>query len=408
MKNLCCIVLLLFFSPKCWAQKKPLPDMYRGVLLLHQANGVQLPFNFDLSYKGRKPQIVIFNADEKIQVDEISIRNDSLYFKMPVFDTEFRAKIRDSIIEGLWINHYRNNERILPFVAYKGETRRFLQEPSSNFNIEGEWGCIFSPGARNSSIAQARFHHIEQTSQISGTFLTETGDYRFLEGVLSNDSLFLSAFDGSHAFLFTALMRNDSVVDGMFFSGSHWQEPWFAVRNKRSALRPPDKISYLSDSTGKISFSFKNLKGRTVSLHDSHYRNKAVIVQLMGSWCPNCMDESRYLSEIYDKYRKSGLEIIALAFERTRDEKQARAQLSRLKQRLGLKYEILVTGAMGKEEAGRILPDLNSVSAFPTTLFLDREHKVVKIYTGFNGPATGKDYEKFKITTESLIQNLIK
>jgi len=66
-------------------------------------------------------------------------------------------------------------------------------------------------------------------------------------------------------------------------------------------------------------------KSEKVSLSDPKYKNKAVIVQIMGSWCPNCMDESAYLSKVYKQYNKQGLEIIALAYERTSDAERAKS-----------------------------------------------------------------------------------
>jgi hypothetical protein len=68
----------------------------------------------------------------------------------------------------------------------------------------------------------------------------------------------------------------------------------------------------------------------------------------------------------------------------------------------------LLTLQTGKEKASETLSFLNKITAFPTTIFLNREHKVVKIHTGFSGPATGNDYLSFKESTESLIKNLSK
>lgn len=72
--------------------KKMKEGSYRG-LLISDKNKVEIPFNFFVSYKGKKPLITIMNADEKILVDEIRIKGDSVSFKMPVFDTEFRTRM---------------------------------------------------------------------------------------------------------------------------------------------------------------------------------------------------------------------------------------------------------------------------------------------------------------------------
>jgi thiol-disulfide isomerase/thioredoxin len=127
----------------------------------------------------------------------------------------------------------------------------------------------------------------------------------------------------------------------------------------------------------------------------------------MGTWCPNCMDETAYLAEVYKKYKVRGLEVVALAYEKTTDPEKVKRNITRLKEKFGVEYEILVTGLSGKKKASESMPFLNSVAAFPTTLILDRNHKVKSIYTGFNGPATGKEYENYKAKTESTIIQLL-
>lgn len=403
----CILLCLLCLSFPLFSLKLK-NGVYRGVLYLDTAANVQLPFNFEVSGKGKKTQIIIRNAEEKIAVNEIKQKGDSLFFKMPVFDTEFRCRVSNTEWTGIWVNHYRKDKRIITFKAFYNQPNRFLFKPGSqNPVFEGKWATVFSPGSKDSSIAIGVFHHLEQSDDVTGTFLTETGDYRYLEGMKHGDSLYLSCFDGSHAFLFTAVYKNETLT-GTFYSGAHWKEKWKAVKNDNAALRDPNSITKVIQSDKPIAFGFKDAKGKTVSLSDEAFKNKAVIIQLMGSWCPNCMDESRYLAEIYKTYQPKGLEIIALAFERTEEFDKAAQQVERMKLRLGMNYPVLITQKTGKAKAAETFPQLNTVTAFPTTIFLNKKHEVVKIHTGFNGPATGKAYEDFTSETESLINQLIK
>jgi thiol-disulfide isomerase/thioredoxin len=388
--------------------KKLKEGVYRGVLILNE-NGPELPFNFSVTYKGKKPKIIISNADERIVVDEITIKGDSVNFKMPVFDTEFRTVFVGDNLEGVWTNHYRTNKNSIKFKATFGEARRFLFAPGkTNPVFEGKWEVTFSPGSDNSSKAIGVFHHQEQTDYITGTFLTETGDYRYLEGMKNRSELHLSCFDGSHAYLFIAEINGEDFIRGRFYSGAHWQEEWTALRNDDFKLGNADEITFVKNKDEKLNFSFPDLKNKQVSLSDKKFENKPVLIQVMGSWCPNCMDESVYLSEIYKQYKNEGLEIIALAFEKTSDPEKAKKQVSRMKERLKIPYDILITGRTGKEKATEVLSSLNKITAFPTTIFLNRQHQVAKVHTGFSGPATGKEYELFKERTEGLIKNLLK
>ena len=46
--------------------------------------------------------------------------------------------------------------------------------------------------------------------------MTETGDYRYLDGVVSGSKMYLSAFDGAHAFLFNKKMLNQMKSRAVF------------------------------------------------------------------------------------------------------------------------------------------------------------------------------------------------
>lgn len=401
-------LLVIFLSNSCFSFSQSLKKgIWRGVLFLDEKENIELPFNFDVKSINTKTTITIKNGDERIVVDELAFKKDSLIFKMPVFDTEFRTKIyKDSLI-GVWINYARKDKNRIPFKAFAGSNKRFTQTPSNTNSFNGKWEVTFSPGTSDSTKAIGVFDQ-KKDGTCTGTFLTETGDYRFLEGIQSGNKLYLSGFDGSHAFLFIAKFEGEKIFDGKFYSGISWKENWIGVRNETFQLRSAESITKLNEGFDQIYFKFPNTKKETISLNDERYKNKVVIVQLLGSWCPNCMDETAYLSQLYKKYKNSGLEIIGLAYERTTDFSKAAELVTRLKKRFDVEYEILITGLSGKDKASENFPMLNKITAFPTTVILDKNGKVNTIHTGFSGPATGKAYNDFTLNTEKLIQELIK
>jgi thiol-disulfide isomerase/thioredoxin len=404
-RNLIVIILFFIFS-NYYTQVKF--GIWRGVLLLNSEKQIELPFNFEITKELPGVQIAIFNAQEKINIDDVVLTNDSLNFKMPIFDTEFKTQlINDSTIKGQWINHTKKDNNSIEFTAHYGNKNRFnLQATNSNFFYNKKWEVTFSPNTTDSSKAVGLFNSFNGTENTAGTFLTETGDYRYLEGVESNHTLYLSCFDGSHAFLFIA-KKNCETLNGDFYSGNTWHENWIAKHNDSFKLKDPESLTFLKNSNSKIEFSFHNSNDQKISLSDAKYKNKVVIIQIMGSWCPNCMDETAYLSKLYKQYHNKGLEIIGLAYERTSNNEKAKSNISRLSKRFDVGYEILITGLTGKDKAAESLPFLNNVMAFPTTIILDRKHQVKSIYTGFNGPATGKAYELYIHKTEELITNLL-
>ncbi len=375
--------------------------IWRGVLT---TNGGDLPFNFETKYNNGNLVLEIINGDERILVDEIQVADDSVFIRLPVFDSEFRLKYTPQLLTGLWINHSRKVNNIFPFKAEFGKQYRFTDESTRPVdNVSGRWEVDFSKGTEDSSKAVGIFS--QTGNNLSGTFLTTSGDYRFLEGTVQGNELFLSCFDGSHAFLFKATIDPAGVLQGMYYSGNHWQEPWTARRNASFDLPDPATLIGFKPGFDKLAFSFPDLNGKMVSLSDSQYQNKVVIVQIMGSWCPNCMDEVTFFAPLYDKYKSRGLEIIGLAYEKAVGEKAVQ-NVERLKQRLKVHYTILIAGQPGAT-AINTLPMLTGMFAYPTTFFIDRKGDLRKSYSGINGPATGNLYEKWKDDTRGMVEKLL-
>jgi len=175
-------ILLILITNLCFSQLKQ--GIWRGTLLLNSETQLELPFNFEVKNIKNKYVLTIHNAQERIVVDEVQIKNDSLIFKMPIFDTEFITQIiADTLIKGVWINHTKKENNRVTFKAQYGNNRRFITNniKTSNF-YSGKWETTFSANTSDSSKAIGIFKYIKNSNLVEGTFLTETGDYRFLEG----------------------------------------------------------------------------------------------------------------------------------------------------------------------------------------------------------------------------------
>jgi thiol-disulfide isomerase/thioredoxin len=130
-----------------------------------------------------------------------------------------------------------------------------------------------------------------------------------------------------------------------------------------------------------------------VAFSDSQFRGKVLVVQILGSWCPNCLDESEFLTAYREANQHRGMEVVGLAFEKTDDFQRASGNVKRLRKRLNITYPILI--ASNRDKLKQVLPGLENFISFPTTIFMDKGHKIRKIHAGFSGAATGKEYEKF-------------
>ena len=128
----------------------------------------------------------------------------------------------------------------------------------------------------------------------------------------------------------------------------------------------------------------------------------------MGSWCPNCLDETRFFKSYIEQHKNLPLEFVGLAFEYSKSETQAFERIKRLQDRLEIDYPILLAqyGSTSKTSAQEKLPMLNAVLSYPTSIVVDKKGKVRYIHSGFDGPATGKPYEIYTRKFDSIITNL--
>jgi thiol-disulfide isomerase/thioredoxin len=246
--------------------------------------------------------------------------------------------------------------------------------------------------------------------KVTGTFRTATGDYRYLEGMISGDSVRLSGFDGGHAILFTAKLDNDSTITRAdYYSGLSGHETWTARKSATVQLTDGYELTKLKPGENRLNFRFASTNGDSVSLQDEKFKNKVVVVQILGSWCPNCMDETAFLSEYYKLNQSKGVEVIGLAYERSTSYNESKKALEPFQRRFGVQYPFLVTGVAVSDtlRAQKTLPQLEAIKPFPTTIFIDKKGNVRKIHTGFDGPATGKYYEVFKQEFDEAINVLL-
>ena len=395
------LVFLLFFSCKTEEGNELKLGVWRAELQV--APNEVLPFIFEVT---SEESLKIFNAEEVILVNDITYSNDTIVFKTPVFEGYVEAVINKGSLKGSFIKE--SLDRVVPFTAEFGNSERFSSETNNTKqNADGNWEVVFSPDAEDDRyIAKGVFK--QDGNKITGTFRTTTGDYRYLDGILDGDIMKLSTFDGAHAFLFTAKIKG-GTMEGMFYSGNHWQEPFVGTRNEAYELPNANDLTFLKDGYDALEFSFPDVDGHMVSLSDDRFKNKVVIVQVMGTWCPNCLDESKYYSDYYNTRSNEDVEFVALAFEYAKTKEKAFQSINRLKDDIGISYPILLAqyGTSDKTKAQEKLPMLNHVLSYPTTIFIDKKGNVCKIHTGFNGPATGDEYTKFKAEFTSFVEALV-
>ncbi len=375
---------------------------WRGVL---EIQGQELPFNFSVVKDSTGGfDAYLKNADEELLLDEITVINDSINIVLHVFDAQLRAAVSDNSLNGFFTLNYRPDFKI-PFHATLGQDYRFKPTDTTQrtTNFSGKYAVVF---VNETDTTQSVGIINQKGNYATGSFLTTTGDYRYLEGGVFNDTLFLSTFDGNHAYLFKAV-RKDSTLTGDYWAGQSYHQTWTSIKNESASLPDAESLTYLKSGYKTLEFSFPDLNGKNVSLTDERFKNKVVILQLFGTWCPNCMDETKYLSPWYDANRNRGIEVLALAFERKPDFNYARERVKKMKAKWNVHYDFVIAGVNDKTKAAEVLPALNKVVAFPTTIFIGKDGKVKHIHTGFEGPGTGIYHERWKQRFNEIVNELL-
>ncbi|MCY7353391.1 MAG: TlpA family protein disulfide reductase [Cytophagaceae bacterium] len=387
------------------AQINPPTGTYRAVI---EIQGQQLPFGLDVQAgaDARTYQVFVLNGKERLPMDASTLEGDSLRIPMSLFDAELMGKVSGNQLIGFY-QRKRGNivVRRVPFRAVKGQPYRFTPTTADvKARVGGKYATTFRDKDGEESTAVGVFE--QDLNRVTGTFLTTTGDYRYLDGNLIGDSLFLSAYDGSHLFLLKARVQ-ESGFSGDFFSGLGSRSTVVARRDEKAALPDERTLTFLKPNAERFTFRFPDAQtGKPVSLDDKMFKGKVTVVQIMGSWCPNCMDETNFMVPWYRKNAQRGVEMVGLAYERSPKFAVSAPKVQRMAQRFGITYPVLLAG-VSDQSASATLPMLNRIMGYPTTIFVDKKGKVREIHTGFSGPGTGAYYDKFVDDFNRLMDKLL-
>ncbi|WP_184549457.1 peroxiredoxin family protein [Mucilaginibacter sp. FT3.2] len=373
---------------------------WRGVF--HQANGTEVPFNFEVKGKtAATAKLYLVNGPERFVASGITTKGDSLFVAFDQFDNELALQVNDKKLSGV-LRKKDKSGHITPVEATFGETYRFAdngEKPAAD--LSGKYDVVFK--GRNGTDEKKVGLFKQQGSKLTATFLSITGDSRYLEGVVQGHQFYLSSFIGSGAAYYTGTFDEQGQIIGTANGGA-----FTATKNAEAALPDPYKLTYLKEGYKTFDFSLPDADGRQVSLKDDKFKNKVVILTIGGTWCPNCMDEAAFVAPWYQKNKNRGVEIVGVQFERKADPAYVKNAMENFKKRFGVTYTELFGGLADKKAVAESFPALNTFLSFPTILFIDKKGNVDKIYTGFTGPATGEYNTQFIKEFNEEVDQLLK
>ena len=374
----------------------------KSVVVQGVFNGSETPVVLNLDINDETLSVPAFKRNEEFEIvngsESVTLQVEQNEAEFPVFNSKMFFDTYDELPKGKWVNYDRGSDYEIPFDCEFA----FIPPQDTVKDYSGKYAVTFQNAGKNTP-AVGLFD--QSGNHLFGTFMTKTGDYRFLSGRVVHDSFRLTTFDGSFAYLFSGSFSEPGKIRGFYHSGNHYRATFTGQKDADAQLADAKKLTYLKDSYDRLSFTAKNPAGEEFSLDDERFQNKVVLITTMGSWCPNCKDESLYLEQLYQKYSRDDLEIVGLAFERKAGFDFAKKAVEKMKRDLGLSFPVLLSG-YAPTDAGKALPALNHVMSFPTLIVLDKNQRVVEIHTGFKGPATGEHYQNFTKEMEALIEDL--
>ncbi|MEE8281066.1 MAG: TlpA disulfide reductase family protein [Gammaproteobacteria bacterium] len=371
--------------------------------------GRALPFTFTVDGSGNSLQVSYRNGDEQVAVERVSYdpTTQALELWFPSYSSGLIATVDGTRMSGETFLNRRNQIHRLPFTAQHGLEYRFFEQAADDYvDLSGRWEVLIDmPKFELKQNGVASFQ--QRGPYITGTVNTEVGDYRFLTGEVRGRDLYLSSFDGNGTQLWLASLGQDGILRGSFDTVTYQRAEWKAKPNPDAELNDPMSLTWIKQPQNRLAFTFPDLDGNPVSLADEQFRGKVVLVVVAGSWCPTCHDEASFMAPYYKNNKDRGLEVVYLMFEYSDRFEEVEDQVRAFRSRYDIEHEMLFAGDASRTTRNDILPMLNGIIAFPTTIFVDRKGEVRRIHTAFPGPATGEPHEEYKRELRAFVDALL-
>jgi thiol-disulfide isomerase/thioredoxin len=344
----------------------------------------EIGFEMRFEGAGQKLRAAVLDGDRPIWSTSASFSGNRLLVKWDFYDASLDATMESGQLRGVYTRRTRRGPVKRDFSARPAPPARAGKQEATPFS--GDW--ILTP-ADGSAGMKARFQM--SGGRLTGTVLRVDGDFGTLSGAVSGNQATLTHFDlvrATHVQLaIDESGRLSGVIDG--------RTKFTGVRDGAS-MPDPSQVTRVRDPKEPFQFTAKDLDGNPVTLADPRFKGKAVVITIMGSWCPNCHDEAPFLASLYKRYGPGGLEVVALAFEYTGDPAIDVPQVRAFNRRHNIPYLTLLAGSTDDGQVQKAMPQLVNFSAFPSAIIVDRAHRVVAIHAGFAGPATGNLHTELK------------
>jgi thiol-disulfide isomerase/thioredoxin len=366
-----------------------------------RVNDLVVPFRFEISGDKSSISASFFNGDAKFTSSSGNYANSALLLNWDYTASRLEATVHDGIIEGSFYRAGRDSKTVYPFQA-----KRFTPSPLSTEDVPSIAGLWVIPMQSEKGEVAWQFIVRQSGPEVTAAILRIDGDTGALQGTYKDGKFTLSHYSGARPAVFELKLLSNGTLDILQNGKTKMTATRSAQAQAKGLPEPsdPSKFTTVKDPTKPFTFAFNDLNGKPVTNEDARFQGKVVLINITGSWCPNCHDEAPFLAALYKKYHVQGLEIVALSFEEA-DQLKDPARLRAFVKKYGIDYTVLVGGEPA-DAKDKLTQAANWVS-WPTTFFVARDGLVRAAHAGFPSSGSGELFAKAKEDFESKVEKLL-
>ena len=384
-----------------------------------QGKAGEVNFIVDLQQQNGTLHASLVNGTDRQPFSSATFDNGVLTLRMDYYDGQLTLHlVSPDKMEGEYSRQTSKGMAHIP-VALEPHTPKAADKPYTGASLTGDW--IFTwpqeTGAEKTTLAnfkQATMADAKDNVLVTGIIEPVSGDSGLLHGIVFTANgvthFHLSRFDGIHIMALDGDFMPDGTLKGQQ-GGVTALEPFTAERSKDKATADPnalaETLTKVKDPQQPFRFSGVDASGKTLDQSSPEFAGKPLIVDIFGTWCPNCHDEAPVLEKLYQKYHDQGLQIVGLAYEYTDDTPRNLKQIEIYRAKFGITFPLLLTGTTDQGQIAKTLPQLEGFGAFPTSIFIDRSGHVHAILAGFTGPSTGEKYQEVQQRMDQLVREIV-
>ena len=369
----------------------------------------EVPLKLELKVEGDQVIGSFMNGAERVTSTSgtFDVPTQTLKLKFDYYDAVFEAGFVRREMIGTLTRTWHQKKLVREVKIWKGGEPMIIPAGAEGKDMSGEWEMRVGEGEQQKTW---KLIASQKDGSVIGTILTPSGDWGTMTGAFGYGKLQLSHFDVINGHIFRAVLNDKGQLEGMVDLGQG--DPPRKIIAERisnnSSNADPAQLTRVQNPAEPFRFGGIDFDGKAIDQSNPRFKNKVVLIEVTGTWCPNCYDEAPLLKDLSARYKDQGLEVLGLSFEYTGDAKRDLEQVKIFAKKHGIPYVMLLAGTTENDDVNKKLPQLVNFGAFPTTIFIGRDGLVKKIHAGFEGPATGDRFTRLSNEFEETVKSLLK